>query len=162
MRYFILSACMLVFGVYAVQAQTGDNKKNELVPYASKCSKRIKYCNDCGEKKANWKNEKKLTQYFEKNLDMSRMADVYGNIIVKVLVDSEGNVCCKELHNNTFNSAKAILALSIGDAVNEMPKWDPAFSHGKALNSVVTLMICSHMRGKPAFWVEYAHVEEKK
>ncbi|MBS1688325.1 MAG: hypothetical protein JSS96_06350 [Bacteroidetes bacterium] len=162
MRYFILSACVLFLSVQAVQAQTGDTKKNELVPYASKCSKRIKYCNDCGEKKANWKNEKKLTQYFEKNLDMSKLANVYGSINVKVLVDSEGNVCCKEILNNTFNSAKSIAALNIGDAVNEMPKWDAAYTHGKGLNSLVTLTICSHMKDKPTFWVEYAHVEEKK
>lgn len=158
MRYLILSAGIVLFSLQA-QAQTGATKNNEPVPYNSRCSQRIKYCDDCGEKKASWKNEKKLTQYFEKNLDMGQLANIYGSISIKVLVDSEGNVCCKEILNNTFNSAKSIAALNIGNAVNGMPQWDAAYTHGKALNSLVTLTIYSHMKNKPAFWVGYGEAK---
>lgn len=161
MRYLFLSACLIFLSAQAF-AQTDHTSKNELVPYTSKCSARIRYCNDCGEKKASWKSEKKLTQYFEKNLDMSKLANVYGSINIKVLVDSDGNVCCKEIRNNTFNSVSSIAALNIGAAIGEMPKWDAAYSHGKALNSLVTLTIYCHMKGKAAFWVAYAPEEIKK
>lgn len=158
MRYIFLSIYFMLLCADSF-AQTGATKNNEPVPYNSRCSQRIKYCDDCGEKKASWKNEKKLTQYFEKNLDIGQLANIYGSISVKVLVDSEGNVCCKQILNNTFNSAKSIAALNIGNAVNGMPQWDAAYTHGKALNSLVTLTIYSHMKNKPAFWVGYGEAK---
>lgn len=133
---------LLVFGL-AVKANLlfGQNIKEGNIGFQSCMLPR--FCLDCGTQKARMSEDKNgLQQYFEKNFDQSKLKkhQYKGSIMIQVLVDTMGNVCCKSISNNLKNNdPNKIVELQLDKLIGNMPKWIPAFYNNKKENSSVDL-----------------------
>ena len=86
--------------------------------------------NLCREKDENKPASKvKLSKY-----DLSQ---IIGVIQIQIIVDVQGNACCKHFVNNTNSSNEKIAKLSLRNIVNSMPEWIPAKTKGISETSSV-------------------------
>lgn len=102
--------------------------------YGQDCDLPGGFCVDCGEVKAAWKGKESLTDYFRHNIKSKDVTSIHGPLVIQLLIDSAGNVCCKSFSNNTkFELSEPMLA-DFRRVVNNMPQWSPAIDNGKPTN----------------------------
>lgn len=80
-----------------------------------------------------------LQSWFENALQ-NKLGNVRGFIGLQLLIDTSGNVCCKNIDNKT---GKDISALELPVLLKTMPAWQPASDNGYKVNfsALVTLEI---------------------
>jgi|GEM_PF-2416425 len=77
-----------------------------------------------------------LQVYFENEFkDMYQATN--GTILLQILIDTSGRVCCGSIENKTSN----ISSIKIKDVVNKMTGWLPAKTNNHLVNFAVTLLI---------------------
>ena len=98
-----------------------------------------RFCVDCGEdNKADFKKSS-LSEFFRLKLMKYDLSQIIGVIQIQIIVDRQGNACCKHFINNTNSSNEKIAKLLLHSIVNSMPKWVPAKTKG--INEISSVLV---------------------
>lgn len=121
-----------------------------------------KFCVDCGEdNKAEFKKSS-LSEFFKLKLSKYDLSQIIGVIQIQIIVDEQGNACCKHFVNNTNSSNEKIAKLSLHNIVNSMPKWTPAKTKGISETSSVLVNLEIQKFGKIKAEIQRINTKEWK
>ena len=95
---------------------------------------------DCGsdmffataEQMPKWNNKSKtLEQFLENEFKvLKNIEKANGEIIIGIIVDEDGSVCCKSIINTTITELDT---KTIKNIIDKMPKWKPAIQNSKSI-----------------------------
>jgi len=117
------------------------------------------YCLDCGTTPAELTSTT-LDLYFHQKLSPAQAQPLTGQVLVQIIVDTTGAVCCQSVQNLTTSPNGQIEALHLDQVVAAMPRWQPARTGSAAQKASATVRLT--FNGSKPFYADRFYVGRRQ